>query len=222
VRSAVLDGFSALAAAGRLGCQVESSAYQEQFLTVRPHFWQRLSVQWSCPSFVWIAEASAVYMGGSRSQHDGTKDIRFTVFKVLKPSSKGPAQVLTNRAQAPPIGPSALVTNRFFKFIHAFLARPFHSPFKMVAQKVEPSGSTGVYQSCFECSVRWGLSPHCWCALLGARRQPVPACSWGASQRQRVKRDALLTYVCKPSRLRQQKIHTNRTAMSRWDLRLAE
>src|SRR5208283_268559 len=76
----------------------------------------------------------------------GPKDIRFTVFKVLKPSSKGPAQILTNRTQAPPICSPGLVTNRVFEFIHAFLARPFHSPLKMVAQKVEPSGSTGVYQ----------------------------------------------------------------------------
>ena len=75
---------------------------------------------------------------------DGPKDIRLTVFKVLKPSSKGPTQVLTNRAQAPPIGPPGLATNRVFEFIHAFLARPFHSPLKMIAQKVEPSGSTGV------------------------------------------------------------------------------
>jgi len=31
-----------------------------------------------------------------------------------------------------------------------FLRGHFHSPFKMIAQKVEPSGSTGVYQPCFD------------------------------------------------------------------------
>ena len=81
---------------------------------------------------------------------DGPKDIRFTVFKVLKPSSQAPAQILTNRTQAPPICSPGLATNRVFEFVHAFPARPFHSPFKMIAQKVEPSGSTGVYQPCFD------------------------------------------------------------------------
>jgi hypothetical protein len=52
--------------------------------------------------------------------------------------------------KAPPVCPSGLFTNCFFEFIYAFLARSFHSPFKMVAQKVQLFGSTGVYQSCFE------------------------------------------------------------------------
>src|SRR5271165_465907 len=104
----------------------------------------------SSASFLFPTLAKDATQASTRVAIDGTKDIRFTVFKVLKPSSKGPAQILTNRVQAPPICPSGLVTNRVFEFIHAFLARPFHSPFKMVAQKVEPSGSTGVYQSCFD------------------------------------------------------------------------
>ena len=36
-----------------------------------------------------------------------------------------------------------------FEFIHAFLARPFLSPFKMVAQEVEPSSLAGIHQPCF-------------------------------------------------------------------------
>src|SRR5208282_6152309 len=150
---------------------------------------------------------------------DGPKDIRFTVSKVLKPSSQGPAQILTNRTQAPPICSPGLATNRVFEFVHAFPARPFHSPFKMIAQKVAPklpcpsrvgvrfwasltprklanasgrivfnivlfmdwqfvSGRLPPRRSTTQlpsttdsqCSVRWGLPPHCWCALSGARR----------------------------------------------------
>ena len=163
---------------------------------------------------------------------DGSKDIRFTVFKVLKPSSQGPAQILTNRTQAPPFCSPGLATNRVFEFVHAFPARPFHSPFKIIAQKVAPKlpcpSRVGVrfwasltprklanasgrivfnivlfmdwqfVSGCLppslsttqlpsttdsQCSVRWGLPPHCWCALSGAHRDALPRVRRSMSRR---------------------------------------
>ena len=71
---------------------------------------------------------------------DVRKDICFTVLEVPKPSSQGPAQILADGSHASTFCTPGLLANRLFEFIHAFLARPFHSPFKMIAQKVEPSG----------------------------------------------------------------------------------
>jgi len=71
---------------------------------------------------------------------DRFKDVVFTVFKVLKPSSQTPVEILADRSHAPPFCASGFATNRLFEFVHAFLARPLSSPFKMIAQEVEPSG----------------------------------------------------------------------------------
>ena len=43
-----------------------------------------------------------------------------------------------------------LATYRVFEFIQAFLTWPFLSPFKMIAQEVEPSCLAGVYDPCFD------------------------------------------------------------------------
>ena len=75
---------------------------------------------------------------------DPGKDMRWAVLEVLEPSSQGSAQILANRSHAPAISAPALVANPLFEFIQAFLARPFPTPFKVIAEKVEPSGSTGI------------------------------------------------------------------------------
>ena len=76
----------------------------------------------------------------ARVSVDRFKDVRLAVFEVSVPSSQGSAQILTDRSHASPIATPCLFANRLFKSIHAFLARPFHSPLKVIAQKVEPSG----------------------------------------------------------------------------------
>ena len=70
----------------------------------------------------------------------GAELIGLAVFEVPKPASQGSAQIRADRTHTSAIGTSALCAYRVFEFIHAFLAWPFHSPLKMIAQKVEPSG----------------------------------------------------------------------------------
>src|SRR6516162_6987341 len=111
-----------------------------------------------------IASASAPFLLVSLSQDaaqsaahvgvDAPKDICFAVLEVPKPSSQGPAQILADRSHASTIRTPGLLANRLFEFVHAFLARPFHSALKMIAQKVEPSGYAGIDQSCFG-RVQW-------------------------------------------------------------------
>ena len=52
-------------------------------------------------SFLFSTLSKDAAQPSTRVGIDGPKDIRFTVFKVLKPSSQGPAQILTNRTQDP-------------------------------------------------------------------------------------------------------------------------
>src|SRR5258707_15367354 len=76
----------------------------------------------------------------ARVSVDRFKDIRFAVFEVLIPSSQSPAQILADRSHASTFRTAGLLGNPLFLFVHAFFVRPFHFPFKMIAQKIEPSG----------------------------------------------------------------------------------
>ena len=97
-----------------------------------------------------IVSASAPFLlvalsqdAAQSSAHIGVdifKDICFAVLEVPKPSSQGPAQITADCSHTSTFRTPGLLANILFEFIHAFLARPFHSPFKMIAQKVEPSG----------------------------------------------------------------------------------
>src|ERR1700694_1331872 len=104
----------------------------------------------ACASFLALALFKDAAQSTTCVSGDGSKDIAFAVLEVLKPSSQSPAQILADRSHAPSVRTSGLGANPIFEFFHAFLARPFHFPFKMIAQEVEPSGFAGVYQPCFD------------------------------------------------------------------------
>ena len=52
--------------------------------------------------------------------------------EVSKPASQGPVQILTDGFETSPIRSSGLLSDCVFEFVHAFLSRPFHTPFKMI------------------------------------------------------------------------------------------
>src|ERR1700757_1007611 len=97
-----------------------------------------------------IASAPAAFLVVSLSEDaaqsaahvavDAAKDICFAVLEIPKPSSQGSAQILADCSHASTFRTPGLLANALFEFVHAFLARPFHSPFKVIAQKVKPSG----------------------------------------------------------------------------------
>ena len=90
-----------------------------------------------------IVSASAPFLAQPLSQDtaqtsarvaiDRFEDVVFTVLKVLKPSSQTPAEILADRSHAAAVRAPSFVAYAVFEFVHAFLARPFHSPFKMIA-----------------------------------------------------------------------------------------
>ena len=65
--------------------------------------------------------------------------MRHTVLEVPKPAFQCEIQIRADGFHTASIVASGFAPYRVFKFIQALLARPFLSPFKMVAKEVEPS-----------------------------------------------------------------------------------
>lgn len=80
---------------------------------------------------------------------DRGKDVGLTVLEVLIPAFQCSVQIDAVGFHTSSIVASGLAPYCVFEFVQAFLARPFLSPLKMVAQEVEPSSLAGVYYSCF-------------------------------------------------------------------------
>src|SRR6201995_3512157 len=71
------------------------------------------------------------------------------MLEVPKPAFQCQIQIRADGFHTSSIAASSLAPYRLFEFIHALLARPFLSPFKMVAKEVEPSSLAGIYDPCF-------------------------------------------------------------------------
>src|SRR5271166_2015379 len=85
---------------------------------------------------------------------NGLQDMRPTVLEVPKPAFQCEIQIRADGFHTSSIVASGFAPYRVFEFIQALLARPFLSPFKMVAKEVEPSSLTGINDPCF-CRVQF-------------------------------------------------------------------
>ena len=68
-----------------------------------------------------------------------------TMFEVPKPSLQGEIQIRADGFHTSSIVASGLAPYGVFEFIQALLARPFLSPFEVVAQEVESSSLPNIY-----------------------------------------------------------------------------
>ena len=75
--------------------------------------------------------------------------MRHTVLEVPKPAFQCQIQFRADGFHTSSIVASGLAPHGVFEFIQALLARPFLSPFKMVAKEVEPSSLAGINDPCF-------------------------------------------------------------------------
>ena len=75
--------------------------------------------------------------------------MRHTMLEVHIPAFQCAIQIRADGSHTSSIIASGLAPYSVFEFIQALLARPFLSPFKMVAKEVEPSSLAGVYDPCF-------------------------------------------------------------------------
>jgi hypothetical protein len=71
------------------------------------------------------------------------------VLKVPIPAFQCEIQIFADSFHTSSIIASSLAPDGVFEFIQALLARPFLSPFKMVAKEVEPSSLVSSYDPCF-------------------------------------------------------------------------
>ena len=75
--------------------------------------------------------------------------MRRTVLEVHKPAFQCEIQIRAYGFHTSSIAASSLAPYGVFEFILALLARPFLSPFKVVAKEVEPSSLAGINDPCF-------------------------------------------------------------------------
>src|SRR6202030_672580 len=75
--------------------------------------------------------------------------MRHTMLEVHIPAFQCQIQIRADGFHTSSITSSGLAPYGVFEFIQALLARPFLSPFKMVAKEVEPSSLAGIYDPCF-------------------------------------------------------------------------
>ena len=71
------------------------------------------------------------------------------MLEILVPAFQCRIQIRTDGFYTSATAASGLTPYGVFEFIEAFLAWPFPTPFKMVAQEVESSSLAGVYQPRF-------------------------------------------------------------------------
>src|SRR6202162_2540749 len=71
------------------------------------------------------------------------------MLEVPEPAFQCQIQIRADGFHTSSITASGLASYGGFEFIQPLLARPFLSPFKMVANKVEPSSLAGIYDPCF-------------------------------------------------------------------------
>ena len=57
------------------------------------------------------------------------------MLEVLKPPAQGPVQILADPLHTASVRSSGLSADGVLELVEAFAPRPFHSPFKMIAQK---------------------------------------------------------------------------------------
>ena len=76
-------------------------------------------------------------------------DVGRTMLEVPEPAFQCEVHIRADGFHTPSIVASGFAPYGLFEFIQALLARPFLSPFKMVAKEVEPSSLTGIYDPCF-------------------------------------------------------------------------
>src|SRR3984957_2949740 len=70
-------------------------------------------------------------------------------WKYTYPAFQCAIQIRADGSHTSSIIASGLAPHSVFEFIQALLARPFLSPFKMVAKEVEPSSLAGINDPCF-------------------------------------------------------------------------
>ena len=75
--------------------------------------------------------------------------MRHTMLEVHIPAFQCAIQIRADGSHTSSIIASGLAPYSVFEFIQALLARPFLSPFKMVAKEVEPSSLAGIHDPCF-------------------------------------------------------------------------
>src|ERR1700681_3386320 len=75
--------------------------------------------------------------------------MRHTMLEVHIPAFQCSIQIRADGSHTSSIIASGLAPYSVFEFIQALLARPFLSPFKMVAKEVEPSSLAGIHDPCF-------------------------------------------------------------------------
>ena len=101
-------------------------------------------IHFSGPPFAFVLTSKDVAQSPSHIAIDCFKDLGRTVLEILIPPFQCQIQIGADGFHTSAIVASGLAPYGVFKFVHALLAWPFLSPFKMVAQEVEPSSLAGI------------------------------------------------------------------------------
>jgi hypothetical protein len=99
----------------------------------------------SSPAFSFCLASEDAAQPSSHIAVDGLMDVGCTMFEVPKPAFQCEIHIRAEGFHTPSIVASGLAPYCVFEFVQALLARPFLSPFKMVAQEVEPSSLARIY-----------------------------------------------------------------------------
>jgi hypothetical protein len=71
------------------------------------------------------------------------------MLEVAEPAFQDSIQLRTDSIDVPAVVTAGLAPDGVFELVQAFLARPFLSSFKMVAQEVEPASLASIYYPSF-------------------------------------------------------------------------
>src|SRR5688572_33173288 len=98
-----------------------------------------LMITATAPSLLALVLAQDAAQAHAHPTIDARKDVPMAVLEVFEPAPQRGVDALDDLRHASSLRPASFLANRLPELVQALLARPFHAPFKVVAQKVEPA-----------------------------------------------------------------------------------